>query len=139
MVREPHHDKSFIKKSKNLKSLNQKYFLGFKMCHSMQWFLVAVNEVRAEASTNGAKFQFDSFGELVCELRQIVSPAVMRDSFVVGFLLIFVCFVFEFVRSLRLVAYFFPIKPRSRSEAKVRIRIEVNEYFVVKPNIIEFK
>jgi len=78
-----------------------------------------VNENCAEASTNGAKFQFDSFGELVCELRQIVSPAVLRDSFVVGFLLIFVCFVFEFVRSLRLVAYFFPIKPRSRSEAKV--------------------
>jgi hypothetical protein len=30
-----------------------------------------LNENRAEASTNGAKFQFDSFGELVCELRQI--------------------------------------------------------------------
>ena len=30
-----------------------------------------VNVNCAEASTNGAKFQFDSFGELVCELRQI--------------------------------------------------------------------
>jgi hypothetical protein len=85
---------------------------------------VGLNVNRAEASTNGAKFQFDSFGELVCELRQIVSPAVLRDSFVVGILLIFVCFVFEFVRSLRLGAYFFPIKPRipqycGSSKAKV--------------------
>jgi hypothetical protein len=71
---------------------------------------VGLNVNLAEASTNGAKFQFDSFGELVCELRQIVSPAVLRDSFVVGFLLIFVCFVFEFVKSLRLGALLFSHK-----------------------------
>jgi len=59
--------KSFIKKSKITKS---KIFLVFQTCHSMRWFLW-VNVNRAEASTNGAKFQFDSFGELVCELRQI--------------------------------------------------------------------
>ena len=41
-------------------------------------------------------------------------------------------------RSLRLGAYFFPIKPRSRSEAKVRKRFKVNEYFVAEPLTFEF-
>jgi hypothetical protein len=52
-----------------------------------------VNANRAEASTNGAKHKFGSHAELVRELRQFFSPAVLRDSFVVGFL-----------------PYFFPIK-----------------------------
>jgi hypothetical protein len=42
---------------------------GLDFLKNNENFIVNVN--CAEASTNGAKFQFDSFGELVCELRQI--------------------------------------------------------------------
>jgi len=66
-----------------------------------------LNVNRAELSTNGAKFQFDSFGELVCELRQI---EVFHSWW--AFCLLF-------------------------SHKKVRKRLVVNECFVVEPNIIE--
>ena len=49
----------------------------------------------------------------------------------VGFLLIFVCFVFEFVRLLRLGALLF-------SHKKVGMRHGVKEDFVVEPNTFEF-
>ena len=85
MVREPHHDKNLIIKSK-IKIHKSKIFLGFSNVPFIAVVFGGLSVNCAEASTNGAKHKFGSHAELVCELRQIVSPAVLRDSFVVGFL-----------------------------------------------------
>jgi hypothetical protein len=62
MVREPHHDKNVFIKSK-FKNHKSKIFLGFPNVPFNAVVFGGLNENRAEASTNGAKFQFDSFGE----------------------------------------------------------------------------
>ncbi len=94
MVREPHHDKKLISKIKI-----QKYFLGFQTCHSMWWFLGFTRKLCGGVH----EWREISIWQLLGVGMWV--KANWSFSFVVGFLLIFVCFWIREVAALRCLLF----------------------------------